>query len=276
MEEEVLRKLIKIGCIGFMLLTLVGCSSKKEGAQETTHIATPTEQVNDNVNDGSKDQEPLNQEPQGDFAENVIIALDAGHGGGFSGASYDGLVEKNLTLTVANEIKSYLEENYTGMEVYLVRDKDSALSGDVAQDLEMRAEYAKSVSADALISLHFNASEDHSQQGAMVLISHQDNVTEVSDELAHSILDELAALGIADQGTRTRNSNDMFDEDGNPLDYYAINRHCAKRDIPGIIVEHCFMDNDSDKAFIKSEEKLKELAKADAIGIANYYGLAKK
>ncbi len=254
-----------------MLLALVGCASKKEGAEQTTHITTPTEQVNEGVAENSNAQEP-----QGDFAENVIIALDAGHGGGFSGASYNGLIEKKLTLTVANEIKSYLEENYTGMEVFLVRDKDSALSGDVAIDLEMRAEYAKSVNADVVVSLHFNASENHTQEGAMVFISHQENVTEISDELGHSILDELAALGIVDNGTRTRNSNDMFDEDGNPLDYYAINRHCAKRDIPGIIVEHCFMDNDNDQVFIESEEKLKELAKADAIGIANYYGLVKK
>lgn len=259
-----------------MLLALVGCSSKKEGAEETTHIATPTEQVNEGVLENSQNQAQQDQEPQGDFAENVIIALDAGHGGGFPGASYDGLVEKNLTLTLANEIKLYLEENYTGMEVYLVRDEDSTLSGDVAEDLEMRAEYAKSVNADALVSLHFNASDDHKQEGAMVLISHQENVTEVSEDLAHSILDELAALGIDDNGTRTRNSNDMFDEDGNPLDYYAINRHCAKREIPGIIVEHCFIDNANDQTFIENDEKLKELAKADAIGIANYYGLIKK
>lgn len=255
-----------------MVLALVGCSKAKNEANEPTSTVTPTEQENEKNDLDAQ----LELEPQGDSGENVIIVLDPGHGGGFVGANYDGLIEKDMTLTVANNIKSYLEENYTGMEVYMTREKDSALSGDVAEDLEMRAEYAKSVDADVLVSLHFNASEDHSQQGAMVLRSHQPTVSEVSEDLGQSILKELAELGIVNCGTRTRNSNDMFDDAGKPLDYYAINRHCAKREIPGIIVEHCFMDNATDKTFLESNDKLKSLAKADAIGIANYYGLAKK
>jgi N-acetylmuramoyl-L-alanine amidase len=110
----------------------------------------------------------------------------------------------------------------------------------------------------------------------MVLVSHQENVSEACKDLGESILGELTALGLVSNGTITRDSNDMFDDAGKPLDYYAINRHCAARDIPGIIVEHCFMDNATDEQFIDSEEDLRALAKADAVGIANYFGLAAK
>ena len=265
------NKILKISVLSLGLLALTSCSAKQGDTNEKTEEVTPTTQVQEN--EAIKEE---NNVPEGDYAENVIIALDAGHGGGYTGASYDGKIEKDLTLQVATYVKDYLEANYTGMEVYLVRDTDAALSSDVAMDLEMRAEYAKNVNADSLVSLHFNASENHSQEGAMVLISHRETVTQASQDLANSILDELENLGLKNKGTVTRNSNDMFDENGNPLDYYAINRHCAKRDIPGIIVEHCFMDHERDQEIIKDDAALKELAKADAIGIANYYGLPNK
>lgn len=273
-----MKKWLKISVLGLALFALTGCSNAEKKDEVVTSVV-PTKQAEGESNSGSKDSDntvdPVT-EPEGDSGENVIIALDPGHGGGFGGASYDGRTEKVLTLTMANYVKEYLEENYTGMEIYLTREEDSALSGDVKEDLELRAQYAQDVNADVLVSLHFNASEDHTQQGSMVLVSHRENVSEASEELGISILEGLEALGLVSNGTVTRDSNDMFDDAGNPLDYYAINRHCAARDIPGIIVEHCFMDNATDEQFLDSEEDLRALAKADGVGIANYFGLAAK
>ena len=274
-----LNRMLKIGVLGAALLLLTGCSKTKNKTEGPNDTVQPT--------NGAESQEPTNgldssnenqvtTYPQGDGAEDVIITLDPGHGGGFSGAHYEGRSEKDLTLKVANYVKAYLEENYIGVKIHMTREKDSALSGDVKEDLELRAQSAQDANADAVVSIHFNASNDHNQNGAMVLISHRDNVADVSEDLANSILTELSNLGLKNHGTQTRNSNDMFDENGKPLDYYAVNRHCANRDIPGIIVEHCFMDNTIDQGFLDSEEDLKALAKADAIGIANYFGFSPK
>ena len=79
-------------------------------------------------------------------------------------------------------------------------------------------------------------------------------------------------ISVFKRGIVTKNSNDMVDANGNPLEYYAINRHAANRDMIGIIIEHCFMDNEEDKQFIADDEALKRLGEADARGIAAYFG----
>ena len=205
-----------------------------------------------------------------------VVVLDPGHGGNWFGAMYDGKNEKDLTLSVSNYIRDYLYENYTGIEVYLTRETDIALDGDLKIELEKRAIVAEEKKADFFVSIHFNASEEHLLHGATVYASMRDDVTERSKGIAASILKELVALGLKDNDVKTRISQDYFAEDGSRLDYYAVIRHSALRHIPGVIVEHCFMDNEIDKEFMNTDEKLHALAEADAKGIANYLELKKK
>ena len=217
------------------------------------------------------------KEPVSDTVQNpVIIVLDPGHGGKFDGAVYSGLVEKNMTFYLANYLKEYLLENYKDIEVYMTRESDIALDEDIVKELEIRAIIAKEKNADYFISLHFNASEDHSQIGASVYASRRSNVTEASQGLAKAILVELVKYGLKDHGIGLRASSDHFDTDGSALDYYAVLRHNAARDIPAVIVEHCFMDNPADREFIDTDEKLEALAEADARGIAEYLQLVHK
>ena len=124
------------------------------------------------------------------------------------------------------------------------------------------------------MSLHYNASNQHNASGSLVFISAQANVTTVCRNLANSILAELQTTGLRNRGPVVTTSNQYFDEFGNPLDYYAINRHSANRGIPGIIVEHCFMDHDV--TYIDTIEKQQRFGVLDAIGIANYLGLQPK
>lgn len=206
----------------------------------------------------------------------VVIVLDPGHGGKYPGAIHNGYTERDLNLKVALYCREYLEANYTGMKVYLTREGDYHLNDNLSIDLEARAQFAQDVGADILVSLHFNASHTHNVGGCMAMISKQANVSAQSKALADSMLKEVAKLGLYNRGTWSGNSEDYFDQYGNPLDYYAINRHCANRGIPGIIMEHCFMDYQPDLKYLSSDEALKKLAIADAIGIANYLGLEKK
>lgn len=215
--------------------------------------------------------EPFVEEPK-----NLVVVLDPGHGGSFTGAIYFGNYEKNLTLSVANYIREYLTEHYDGVEVYLTRENDIALDPDLKIELEQRAVIAKEHDADYFVSLHFNASEAHTLNGVTVYASFRDNVAEKSQGIANSILEQLVALGLKNNNVKTRVSQDYFAEDGSRLDYYAVIRHNSLRDIPAVIVEHCFMDNEIDKEFMDTDEKLKTLAEADAKGIAGYLGLKEK
>ncbi len=210
-------------------------------------------------------------------SDGIVIVLDPGHGGTDPGASSGSLVEKDMTLKVALYCKEYLEANYTGMTVLLTRSTDTQLAIDeTGTDLRARAQYAASVGADIMVSLHFNGTEAHNSQGALVIISKQSNVNAACTSLANNILAQLSALGIGNRGTLIRESTTLFDSNGAALDYYAVNRICAMYGIPGVIVEHCFMDNASDAAFCDSDADLQKLGVADAIGIANYLGLSAK
>lgn len=200
-----------------------------------------------------------------------VVVLDPGHGGQFSGAVH-GLVEKDTVLKIALYAKAYLEEYYPKIEVKMTRETDKDFDAQLAKDLENRVQLGKEMGADAFVSFHLNASVAHNIRGAEVICPHRENVKTDSFLLANCILDELTALGIKRRGIVTKNSNDMVDANGNPLEYYAINRHAANRDMIGIIIEHCFMDNEEDKQFIADDEALKRLGEADARGIAAYFG----
>lgn len=201
-----------------------------------------------------------------------VVVLDPGHGGKFTGAMYNGLVEKDVALKLAFYAKEYLEEHYPQLRVHLTREEDMEFDAELAKDLENRVQLGKELGADVFVSLHLNASAAHNIQGAEVLCPHRDNVKEESFFLANSILDELAGLGLKRRGIVTRNSNDTVDSNGNPVEYYAINRHAANRNMIGIIVEHCFMDNETDQKYLEDDEALRRLAEADARGIAGYFG----
>lgn len=200
----------------------------------------------------------------------ITVVLDPGHGGIFSGAAFDGRTEKKLTLTLAEYVRDCLLENCSGINVLLTRTDDTELDTDLAAELEKRAIFAADNEADFFVSLHFNASDSHDSHGATVYYSLRDNVTDTSHRLAESVLAQLTALGLKDCGTQIRKSNDLFDSEGKVYDYYAVLRHNANRDIPAVIVEHCFMDNAADIGFLCDEQALKTLAKADAEGIVQF------
>ena len=242
---------------------------------DVTEAPEPTEEVTPEITEQEENPEdalPVDRKTDG----RTVVVLDPGHGGKFTGAQYYGVYEKEITLFLAQYIRDYLTSNYEDIEVYLTRDEDIALDDDIVVELEQRAIIAESHGADYFVSLHFNASEAHELHGATVYCSRRDNVHDESYGIAESILKELVALGIKDNHVQTRKSADNIDENGEPLDYYAVIRHNANRDIPGVIVEHCFMDNTTDREFMDTEEKLKTLAEADAKGIATYLGLKLK
>ena len=290
-----IRGICSLVLVVVMILNLAGCSGSKSSGPKTMpspdtdagYPATPGPSIQDTTTaapteppvaegDGTDGNGGSGNNAANTDIPHYIVVLDPGHGGNFIGAWYDEKIEKNLTLQVANFIKEYLLENYDGIEIYFTRDTDVALNGDIKIDLEQRAEVAKQYNADYFVSLHFNASEAHELHGATVYASFRDNVAEKSQGIAASILEQLVALGIKDNAVKTRKSQDYYAEDGSRLDYYAVIRHSAARDIPGVIVEHCFMDNEIDKQFMNTDEKVKQLAIADAEGIAKYLELPRK
>lgn len=207
-----------------------------------------------------------------------VVVLDPGHGDLWWGACYAPLYEKQINLKIGLACKEYLENNYKNVEVYLTRDSDKVFSTNITEDLHARVNVGINKNADVFVSLHLNASNDHTNHGCLVCVQHRANVGKQSQVLARCILDELNAVGIPDnfECIYVRNSGDTYDENGKPVEYYGICRYCADAGMIGIIVEHCFMDNASDAVHLQTDEAIKELGIADAKGIAHYLGLEKK
>ena len=79
------------------------------------------------------------------------VVIDPGHGGHDAGAvSSHGILEKNVNLGVAKELKRYLRRE-SDLNVVLTRDRDEYL------ELADRAEIANSNAGDLFISLHCNS-----------------------------------------------------------------------------------------------------------------------
>jgi N-acetylmuramoyl-L-alanine amidase len=86
------------------------------------------------------------------------VVLDAGHGGEHQGtASVSGLLEKDITLDLANRASQLLRER--GFDVVLTRTNDATLS------LKERATTANQQRGDIFVSIHLNALKPDSKLG---------------------------------------------------------------------------------------------------------------
>lgn len=189
----------------------------------------------------------------------VVIVIDPGHGADNRGAEYNGLTEKNINLTVANSMKAELEK-YDNVTVYMTRNADQGLS------LEDRAAFAQSVNADFLFSLHFNASKDHNFYGCEVWTSAFGNQYQKGTDFGKIEIAELGSLGIYQKGVKTKIGS-------KGSDYYGVIRACTARNIPGVIIEHAYIDHGYDVQKVKSQNFYAQLGVKDATAVAKYFKL---
>lgn len=206
-------------------------------------------------------EEVLEELPQ----EELVIVLDPGHGGTADdgrpeGGVYDGLVEKELNLIVAEAMKEELEK-YEGVTVYLTRTGDQKLS------LEERVNYAKSVDADFLFCLHFNLSSDHNTLfGAECWVSAFGRYYSEGYAFADIEMEALQKLGLYSRGIKTRLN------DGG-TDYYGIIRRSVEQDLTCVLIEHCHMDHENDRPFCEGREQWEAFGRLDATSAAKYFHL---
>lgn len=211
---------------------------------------------------------------------NVVVVLDPGHDSTHAGAQgLNGLHEETLNFKIAQYCKEELQQ-YSGVTVYMTRNSVACPYPGTSpgEDNAKRVAYAQSVGANVYVSIHLN-SAGASANGAMVFYPNQNYRSDIGSQgqnLASQVLTQLKALGLKDNGVKIRNSEsgDTY-SDGSLADYYGVIRGSKKAGFPGIIIEHAFVTNASDAAFLSSEANLKKLGQADATGIANYFGLVK-
>ena len=180
-----------------------------------------------------------------------MIVIDAGHGGSDSGASGNGMLEKDYTLMISKYMKDRFDE--LGIPSKLTRTTDETVS---PSDRVNRILNAYGNSPDVLvISNHLNAGGG---SGSEVIYALRNN-----DRLAKNILEGLGKAGMPiRKAYQRRLPSDMT------KDYYFIHRNTGLTE--PLIIEYGFIDNKNDADMIKNNYKryAEEVVKA----IANYKG----
>lgn len=149
-------------------------------------------------------------------AKNRAVVIDAGHGDGDIGAQgpRTGLLEKDLTLDIAQRLRSKLAN--AGYRCLLTRDRDYFIP------LDDRPARAAKLGADAMVSIHFNSTGNPRACGVESFI--------------------LTPSGSASTGsTRSSRSNfsgNKFDAQNSIMAYYVQKRLRTKIDAPDRGVRH--------------------------------------
>lgn len=187
-----------------------------------------------------------------------VIVVDAGHGGIDPGANRPGVLEKDINLAIALELKDIL--NQYGGKVVLSRQADVDLSGECDnekvkgryhRDLAARVEMVEESDADLFISIHANAVANAKRHGAEVFYYAN---SDTGKALADSIQGELCNVT---QATRLAKS----------ADYFVLRRN----KIPAALIEVGYITNMEERMSLQTPEYQRKLAEAIALGIHNYY-----
>jgi N-acetylmuramoyl-L-alanine amidase len=183
--------------------------------------------------------------------QDMLVAIDAGHGGSDPGASRGGIKEKDLNLDLSFRLKALLEG--MGFRTLMIRESD------VFVDLYERAAIANEANADLYISVHFNAHDTNSTiNGVETLyypssknpLDNRDNYT-YANIVQQQLVQELGAV---DRGL-------------DPREKLVVIRETK---MPAVIAELGFLTNEAERAKIATEDYRQCCAQALANAIKKY------
>ena len=177
-----------------------------------------------------------------------IIVLDAGHGGSDPGAS-NGLIEKNLTLSMLNKARALFDSDGT-IKCYATRTTDTYPSFNDRTDLGNEV-------GDAFISIHINAAANTSAAGTETysLYANDQGNGLTSYGLASEILKNLLSqLGTKDRKVKSEN--------------WIVLRQSK---IPASLIEIGFITNSGDAAIMGSDAGQQKVAQAIFDSVKNLF-----
>ena len=222
----------------------------------------------------------------------VVVAIDAGHGGNDPGASGRlGTREKDVTLQIARRLKKVIDRT-KGMKAELIRSSDRFMR------LRDRIKRAHELDADLMISIHADSFPDKRARGASVyalsvsgassesarLLAEKENKVDLlfgdvnlnhQDEMVRQVLLDLSLTGTIES------SLDIGDEVLKELG--RVGRVHKKKvqqaafavlkapNIPAILLETAFISNPREERKLRSSAHQNKLAKAILRGVNDYF-----
>ncbi len=194
----------------------------------------------------------------GIWDKDVVIVIDAGHGGADPGAvSANGTaVEKELNLTIAQKLQGYLQE--AGYTVVMTRTADEDLAGEAGgsrkqTDMKERIRIMEEAKGDLMISIHQNSFPEGKYWGPQVFFQKH---SEKAAALALLVQSEMNAF-TAPENTRQAKSNDS---------YYIL----KNAPMTAVLVECGFLSNEGESQRLTDENYQKKVAWGIYSGIEKY------
>ena len=243
------------------------------------------EKIEDSISDSPATYDLMNLE--GGNGGPIVIALDAGHGGSDPGTTrvYNGVTysEAYMTLKIVLACKEELEK-YDNIKVVLTRTPESDAAGK-DWDSSSRVAAAVNQGADYIVSFHINATGTMyggTANGSSIYYpnaGYRPDFNEQGKLLSDSILAKLQELGLKNNGAKIWNTQNPSDPeniypDGSYGDYLGIIKRAKLSGVPAILIEHAFINNEHDfYNYLSTDEQLKKVGIADALGIADYINL---
>lgn len=221
----------------------------------------------------------------------LVIAIDAGHGGRDPGAlGRSGTLEKDITLAVGRKLQRVLNDT-PGFRAVLTRD------GDYYLGLRERMERAREAQADLFISLHADAFRDARAKGSSVYalslngasseaarwLAERENAADLvggvslgdKDEMLASVLLDLSQTATIESSIDV--AHEVLEELGgvNRLHKHSVQQAAfvvlKSPDIPSILVEAAFISNPHEERQLRSKSHQRDLAEAIRDGVVDYF-----
>jgi|SRR5699024_3366611 len=180
----------------------------------------------------------------------VKLYLDVGHGGSDSGATGNGLLEKNLTLQISKKINSLLKD-YENITVKMSRTTDKTLS------LKQRTDEANKWGADLLLSIHINAGGGTGFESFIYNGTVNSNTSKYRDTIHNEIMKQLKS--VRDRGKKRANFHML-----------------RETKMIAILTENMFIDTKNDSDQLKKQSFINQIAQGHVNGIVKLFNLKKK
>lgn len=221
----------------------------------------------------------------------VIVAVDAGHGGKDQGAhGPDGLLEKDVTLAVARDLAAQINRQ-PGMKAILTRD------GDYFIPLKQRYEIARQNQADLFVAIHADSYSSSDARGSSVwvlssrgkssvaaqMLADRENSSDLiggvslaaeNDSLASVLLDMQQGWAVQASQTVAQNVLNALSALGPTHRGYVEQANFVvlrSPDVPSILVETAFISNPTEEHKLRDPGHQDQLATAIMDGVKGYF-----
>jgi len=223
--------------------------------------------------------------------KDIVVAVDAGHGGDDPGAhGQNGTEEKKITLAIARKLAELINQQ-PGMKAVLVR------KGDYYVDLRKRMQIARAAKADLFISIHADAFQNSTVKGASVFtlsnkgatseaarwLANSENASDLvggvslndKEDVLASVLLDLSQTATQDASVNVaRKVLKNFEHIGE-LHYASVQKAgflvLKSPDVPSILVETAFISNPSEELKLVNTAHQSKIAGAIFNGVRSYF-----